>query len=40
MKIDFLYTWSKDENEDLKALGGGFKLPPPFSWIGKLFRKK
>jgi hypothetical protein len=38
MKIDFLFTWSKGEEENLKSIGGGFKLPPPFSWIGSLFK--
>ena len=40
MKIDFLFTWSKNEKDDMKALGGGFKLPAPIKWVKSLFTKK
>ncbi|GAB6100363.1 hypothetical protein JCM16358_22420 [Halanaerocella petrolearia] len=39
MKIDYLFTWSKNEEEDLKAVGGGFKVPAPFKWVFAIFKK-
>ncbi len=39
MQIDFLFTWSQDEDEDLKSVGGGFSLPAPFKWLLSIFKK-
>jgi hypothetical protein len=39
MKVDFLFTWSKNEHDDMKAVGGGFKLPAPIKWFKSLFKK-
>lgn len=38
MKIDFLFAWSKDE-DNLKSVGGGFNVPAPFKWIFSIFKK-
>jgi predicted PolB exonuclease-like 3'-5' exonuclease len=39
MKIDFFFTWSKNEDDDLKSWGGGFKLPSILRWLKSLLKK-
>lgn len=39
MKIDFFFAWSKNEEDDLKSWGGGFKLPSFLKWIKGILKK-
>ena len=39
MKIDFLYTWTKNrdsQNEYMKSMCGGFRLPDFFKFLTAL----
>ncbi|WP_282706110.1 hypothetical protein [Fuchsiella alkaliacetigena] len=40
MKVDFFFAWSKNEEDNLKSWGGGFKLPAFLKIFTAFFNKE